>query len=149
MTLSLEATTMKNDKNYRFAETATTKYVSKKVDSLMLDGTSQREIAMAAGWSQPAMISMIKRGEIKPPMEKIPALARAIKADPAHLMRLVLNDHHPELAEALAAAFGTTLSENEIAVIKYFRELTSNQDPPLDDALRDGLGAALLGPVHA
>ena len=40
---------------------------------------------------------MFKRGEVKVPLNKIPLLAKAINADPAHLFRLALEQYWPGL----------------------------------------------------
>ncbi|MGZ9053126.1 MAG: helix-turn-helix domain-containing protein [Rhodoplanes sp.] len=51
---------------------------------------SQREIAAELGYERPNIISMMKRGETKLPLDKVPALAKALHVDPAHLFRLAL-----------------------------------------------------------
>lgn len=46
--------------------------------AIRLSGKSQREISKAAGYSKPNIISMMKTGQTKIPVEKIPALAAAM-----------------------------------------------------------------------
>jgi transcriptional regulator with XRE-family HTH domain len=135
MTLSLEGKMAES--KYRFADNRSTIYIGKQIDALQ-GVMSQREIANAVGWNQPAMISMIKRGEVKPPLEKIPALGRALKVDPAHLTRLVLADHYPDIYEALSV-IGLVPTANENAIIAHIRDVTGDADPELTDELKEKL----------
>ena len=130
------------EKTYRFANTRTARYIDKQLDA-MADIRSQREIAMMAGWNQPAMVSMIKRGEVRPPLDKLPALARALNVDPAHLVRLAIEDHFPEIAEAVQIGYGFATSANERAIIEEIRKLSNGSDPALNDHMRETLKTAI------
>lgn len=76
---------------------------------------------------------MWKKGRTPIPLNKVPALAEAIGVDPRHLMRLVLQDHYPELKAVLDAAGGCTLSRNEQALIEHIRTVTDDSDPVFDE----------------
>src|SRR6202051_1152482 len=73
---------------------AIAKYIDKKIDELKGVKT-QREIAQEAGYETPNIISMIKRGESRVPLEKIPLLAKALGVDPAHMFRLAMEQYWP------------------------------------------------------
>jgi transcriptional regulator with XRE-family HTH domain len=64
--------------------------------AIRLSGKSQREIAKAAGYSKPNIISMMKTGQTKIPVEKIPALAAAMGIETAPFLRLALQEYMPE-----------------------------------------------------
>src|SRR5438270_13100393 len=86
--------------------------------SIKLKGVkTQREIAVEIGYDKPNMISMFKRGEMKVPLEKIPALAKAVEADPAHLFRLALEQYWPSLGETIQTIFGRLASANEEQIL--------------------------------
>ena len=51
---------------------------------------SQVEIAEEAGLVNPNMITMIKSGSTKLPLDRVPALAKALEGDPALMLRLAL-----------------------------------------------------------
>jgi hypothetical protein len=112
-----------------FANSMITKFLDKKIDELKGVKT-QREIAAETGYEKPNMISMFKRGEVKVPLEKIPALARAVNADPGHLFRLALEQYWPQLGETIQLIFGRIVTANEEEIlIKPWREATGNFDP--------------------
>lgn len=75
---------------------------------------SQQDIAYQAGFRNANVLSMIKSGKTKVPLERVPALAKALEVDPADLFRLALMLSEDEgAAAAVAAIFGTVVSANE------------------------------------
>ncbi|KPQ26470.1 MAG: hypothetical protein HLUCCO06_16280 [Halomonas sp. HL-93] len=64
--------------------------------AIRLSGKTQREIAKAAGYTKPNVISMMKKGQTKIPIEKIPALAAAASIEAAPFLRLALQEYMPE-----------------------------------------------------
>lgn len=89
----------------------------------------QTDIAKILGYAGPNIISMWKKGRTPIPLNKVPDLAEAIGVDPRHLMRLVLQDHYPELKSVLDATVGCTLSRNEQTLIEHLRAATADGDP--------------------
>ncbi|MDG4649358.1 XRE family transcriptional regulator [Roseibacterium sp. SDUM158017] len=51
---------------------------------------SQREIATEAGFRHPNMLSLIKSGASKVPLDRVPALAGALEADPKYVFLMAL-----------------------------------------------------------
>lgn len=123
-------------------------YLSRKIDALR-GVKSQREIAMEIGYEKPNMISMFKRGEAKVPLDKVPSLAAAINVDPAYLFRLAIEQYWPDLSDAINAVFGTVCSKNEVQIIREIRKITRNDDPPLNEKLRQTLRDNLAPPSAA
>jgi len=116
-------------------------YLAKRIDALS-GKKSQREIAAEIGYDKPNVISMFKRGEMKVPLDKVPALAKAIDVDPAHLFRLAMEQYWPDQHEAISAVFGTVVTKNEAEIVGKIRELTNNSDPELTPDMEQKLASA-------
>ena len=87
---------------------------------------------------------MFKRGETKVPLDKIPALAKALHVDPAHLFRLALEQYWPDLSETINTIFGPTVTANEQEIlIKPWRIATNNLDPAPTPEITMALAKAL------
>src|ERR1700744_422031 len=112
------------------SSTALARFLHRRIDELR-GIKSQREIAVEAGFARPNVISMLKSGLIKVPLDRIPALARAIEADPAHLFRLGMRDIWPELAPLVDTIFGRQMaSRHELAIfLLRWRAATEDADP--------------------
>lgn len=118
-----------------FANTRIAKLINERINQLK-NTRSQRDIALAIGYTMPNNLSMVKRGETKLPVSKLPALAKALEVDPAHLMRLALEDYLPGLANAIEQTLGYMATKNEYEfLLKPWREGTQNSDPSLNDEL--------------
>lgn len=114
-----------------FSNSAIAAYLDKQIDALRGRKT-QREIASETGYTRPNIISMFKRGETKVPLDKIPALAKALEADPAHLFRLGVEQYWPGISDTVRQIFGSlaaaTTNEEEIILTKW-RAATKNMNP--------------------
>jgi transcriptional regulator with XRE-family HTH domain len=76
-------------------------FVAKRIKDLA-GVRSQREIARIAGFTQPNMISMIKTGEAKLPLERVEKLAIALDCDPHRLAQVALEQFYgPEVLRLL------------------------------------------------
>ena len=115
---------------------------------------SQQEIASAAGFKSVNMLSMIKDGKAKLPLERVIALAKALECDPRHLMRLALEQNltQPVLDEIFASSGGLSTS-NEQAILQEISQLAGNSDPVLTPELKKALADAFavppIGPAPA
>jgi transcriptional regulator with XRE-family HTH domain len=93
---------------------------------------TQAEIAAEAGFVSPNMVTMIKQGANKLPIDRVPALAKALDVDPALLLRLALEQS--EGSTAAAAIFeiiGQPITKNEMAWIIEIRDASGDTDPRL------------------
>ncbi|WP_332460270.1 DUF927 domain-containing protein [Pseudophaeobacter flagellatus] len=88
------------------------KYVERRV--LELKPTkSQSQIASEAGFPNPNMVTMIKNGTSKLALDRVPSMARALRCDPAYLMRLTLEQAiGSTTAEAVIDLFGDPVTVN-------------------------------------
>lgn len=89
------------------------------------------------------IVSMWKNGNTKVALERVPALAKALEVDPAHLLRLALEQHvdvssHPDVELVISSI----LSENERKILQEIRRDLSGNVPPLSAAGRATLASA-------
>lgn len=66
-------------------------------DQIERCGRTQMEISELCGFQRPQMVSMMKSGRTRVPLEKMRVLARAIGADPLAFAKLVLNEYNQDL----------------------------------------------------
>lgn len=93
-------------------------YLTHAID---MSGKSQKEIAREVGWQKPNMISMVKQGITKVPIEKAPALAKACGVDPAAFLGIVMREYFPEVWTVINKNLGYVLTEEERKMIDEFR----------------------------
>lgn len=104
-------------------------FLTKQIDALS-GRKSQREIATEIGYDKPNMISMFKRGETKVPLDKVPALAKALNFDPKHLFRLAMEQQWPGMKKVVDELFSNIASDNEADILlRPWRAITKERDP--------------------
>ncbi|TGN60931.1 XRE family transcriptional regulator [Paracoccus liaowanqingii] len=103
---------------------------------------SQAEIALEAGFPNANMMTYLKNGRNKVPLDRVPSLAKALEVDPAYLMRLALDQAVGETAaKAITEIFGTSATENEQNWLVEIRDASDNSDPRLTGRSRAALRA--------
>jgi transcriptional regulator with XRE-family HTH domain len=117
-------------------------FIAAQLDIAKSMGKTQRDIAEAVGYEKPNPINMMSKGTMKVPLDKVPALAKALNVDAGFLFRLALNEQWPEAAEAIAQIFGTPLTKNEKEIIEFIRGVSKNSDPSLSRDVETKLRAA-------
>lgn len=117
-------------------------YLDKMIE---LSEKTQKEIAHEVGYSKPNMITMMKQGLTKVPIDKAPSLAKALNVDPAHFVRLVMREYMPDAWRAIESTCGQSLSANEQRLIEVYRETCGNVETPVDDKIAAALHSALSG----
>lgn len=101
-------------------------FISQRIDDSV---KSQREIAAEAGFENPNVLTMFKQGLTKIPLRRVGALARALDIDPAHLLRLVMNEYTPDTWAAVEDIFGgAMLTKNERELIACYRRISKDTD---------------------
>ena len=113
---------------------------------LSICGRSQLEISKDLGYANPNIITMIKKGATKVPLNKVALLAKSINVDPAYLLRLVMSEYSPEAWEAIKSILGNQelLTSQDYSMIEFLRESAGNS--PIDISIeenRNTLGAAI------
>lgn len=91
---------------------------------------TQAEIAAEAGFPNPNMLTYLKNGRNKVPLDRVPNLAKALEVDPAYMMRLSLDQSiGATAAKAITEILGTPVSENERLWLEEIRDASDNSDP--------------------
>ncbi len=114
-----------------YQNTPTAKLIADRVRDLSHRKT-QAEIASEAGFANANMMSFLKTGRNKVPLDRVPSLAKALEVDPAFLMRLALDQSvGSTAAKAITEIFGTPTTENERGWLTELRDASDNSDPRL------------------
>lgn len=114
---------------YPFQNTATARLISDRIRDLAFKKT-QAEIASEAGFPNANMMTFLKNGRNKLPLDRVPSLAKALEVDPAYLMRLALDQAvGSTAAKAITDIFGTPATENERGWLQELRDASDNSDP--------------------
>ena len=98
---------------------------------------TQREIAKEAGFTTPNVLSMMKSGETKVPVQRIPALARALDISPGVFINIALQEYHPELHTVLSAHYGIGLSRPEQVLLEVYDEAQHTTPIVMEEGLCD------------
>ena len=114
-----------------YENTPTAKLITDRIRDLSHRKT-QAEIASDAGFANANMMTFLKNGKNKVPLDRVPSLAKALEVDPAYLMRLALDQAvGSTAAKAIIEIFGTPATENEQSWLIELREASDNTDPRL------------------
>ena len=105
-------------------------YLAKMIE---ISEKTQKQIAHEVGYTRPNVLSMMKQGLIKVPVDKAPALARALNVDPAYFLGLVLREYMPDAWAAMEQHLGGVLSENERRLLDVYREQCATGEIALDE----------------
>ena len=105
-------------------------YLAKMIE---ISEKTQKQIANEVGYTKPNVISMMKQGLIKVPVDKAPAIARALNVDPAYFLGLVLREYMPGAWAAMEQHLGGVLSENEQRLLDVYREQCATGEIALDE----------------
>lgn len=90
---------------------------------IQLCGKQQTEIAEQAGFDKPNVITMIKQGKTKVPLNKIGSMAKALEIDPVFFMKMCLNEYLPDLAESIQSITNQPIiTVNEWEIIQVIRQ---------------------------
>ena len=145
---------MANDKKGKWAETAMARYLSGAVSAQQALGKSQRDIARELGYEKPNILSMMKNGETKVPLTRIPVFARVLNVDLMHLFRMSLEQiwseeeslgdkTEAEMRGAVKRAFRAVATENEMPVLELLRNHLNGKDFPLSQEVLDQISDVL------
>ena len=109
---------------------------------LELRPITQSVIAEKAGFANPNMLTMMKQGSSKVPLDRVPQLAAALEVDPRYLFRLAIEQDGFETRQSvIEEIFGTIVSRNELGWIQEIRDASNHTDPALTIRTRVALRA--------
>lgn len=101
---------------------------------------SQADIAAEAGFVNPNMMSMIKSGSTRLPIDRVPALAKALEVDPRRLLQLAIEQWAGvTAARTFNEIFGTIVTRNEIVWLNEIRDSSENIDPTMTSRARSAI----------
>ncbi|MCP8884502.1 helix-turn-helix domain-containing protein [Devosia sp. XJ19-1] len=124
-----------------YADTRLPAYIEKRILELR-PIKSQAEIATETGFPNPNMISMLKSGAIRVPLDRVPALAEALQVDPARLLQLALEQWAGSAAaRAFDRIFETVVSKNEVGWLSEIRDASDHTDPVMTTRARAAIRA--------
>lgn len=86
-------------------------------------GKLQVDISRAAGFDKPNVVTMIKQGKTKLPLERVGVMAQALGVDRFELLDLVMGEYHPELWVTIRSTLRVTPSAK-------WADLESRRPPP-------------------
>lgn len=119
-----------------YADTRLLPFLAKRVLELR-PKKSQAEIAFEAGFVSPNMISLIKSGSTRLPIERVPGLAKALDVDPRRLLLLALEQWVGASAMPIFHdVIGLVVTQHEIAWLEALREASAHTDPTLTTRAR-------------
>lgn len=122
-----------------YAKSRTAEFIAERINQLAHRKT-QNEIAAEAGFQNANMLSILKAGKSKLPLDRVPSLARALECDPAFLMRLSLEQAvGATAARAITEIFGSPVTENEQGWLNELREVSEETAPRLTARSRAAL----------
>lgn len=102
---------------------------------------SQAQIASETGYRNANIITMIKNGTTRLPIDRVPSLASSLGVDPRRLLLLALEQEDETTISAFEEIIGTVVTSHELAWIKEIRSASENSDPPLTTRSRSALRA--------
>lgn len=99
---------------------------------LALCGKSQREVSQEIGYTNPNIMTMLKTGATKVPLNKVGLLAKSLGVDPAYMLRLVANEYMPDTWEAIEEILGkeNLMTDQDRMIAVFVRDVAGNQ--PID-----------------
>jgi transcriptional regulator with XRE-family HTH domain len=122
-----------------YADTKLAAYLTKRILELR-PRKSQLEIAVEAGFINVNMMSLLKSGRSKVPLDRVAALAQALEVDPRLLFRMAIQQSGYETtSEVTDEIFGTIVSRNEVVWLEALRDASDYKDPALTTRSRAAL----------
>ncbi len=105
---------------------------------------TQLEISAEAGFPRSSVLSMIKQGQTKMPLARIPQMARALDVDAVEFFRLAMSEYMPELQRITDEMYAREqLSPAEAELLQQVRAATGQQPLQLTPEVRQALARFL------
>jgi DNA-binding Xre family transcriptional regulator len=109
---------------------------------------SQRDIAREIGFTNDNVISMMKSGRTKVPLDRVVSIAKALEVEPRPLFVLALMQDGNEKDRAAFQEMAGEFSQNELEIIGAIREFSNGTDPKMSVVFKRILRALFSGRTH-
>ncbi|ODM49730.1 hypothetical protein A9320_28300 [Ruegeria sp. PBVC088] len=113
-------------------------------DAIEATDKTQRDLARDAGLPHPNVLSMMKTGECKVPISRIPTLAAALGVDASDFLETAMQEYHPEIWMTLKEDYKPLLDEAERKLIDIYQTASFAGRIPMTTALLDALHGLFL-----
>jgi hypothetical protein len=106
-------------------------------------GLSDQELCAAVGFDRQVVLTMIKTGAMKLPLNRVPAFANALSLEAGPLLRTAMEESSPGLLQLIRDVLDPLdLTDSEQRLIKHLRQLAG--DKPTGPLVLDGKGVIAL-----
>lgn len=99
-------------------ESKVANYIARRIE---ISGQFQKDIAEKVGFDKPNMITMIKQGKTRLPLDKIGPMAKALEVDPVQLLKLCMEEYHPNTWKAIAPFLESAMTSDERRLLNALR----------------------------
>jgi hypothetical protein len=91
-------------------------------------GISDGQLCQELGFDKLITLTLVKSGSIRFPVNKIPALAKALELDTGELLTVALSEADPALWETIKEVFNPMrLTSAEVSMITHLREVCGDR----------------------
>ncbi|MBV0912505.1 helix-turn-helix domain-containing protein [Anianabacter salinae] len=114
-------------------------------EAILISDKTQKEIAEDAGFTAVNMLTMMKQGHSKIPIERIPALALALEVSAEQFLEIAMKEYHPETWEVIQRTYRPSLNENQRRLLEIMYQVETYDGPIIwDYKLEDSLRAMMV-----
>ncbi|CAN7686058.1 XRE family transcriptional regulator [Mesorhizobium amorphae] len=135
---------MSNDSRGAPHKSEIAKFLDKRIYELG-HRKSQRDIAREIGLTNDNVVSMMKNGRTKVPLDRVVSIAKALETEPRPLFVLALMQSGNEKDRAAFQEIVGEFTENEQEIIEVIRKFSNGTDPKMSVVFRRILRALFGG----
>lgn len=84
-------------------------------------GQKQKDIAFKVGFEKPNVITMIKQGKTRLPLDKVGLMANALEIDPTELFQLCMEEYQPATWKVIAPYMENAMTKDELQLLNSLR----------------------------
>lgn len=93
-------------------------FIASRIEAI---GKLQKDIAEKVGFEKPNMITMIKQGKSRLPIDKIGPMAQALEIEPVALFSMCMEEYHPNTWKAIAPFLESAMTADERRMLGAIR----------------------------
>lgn len=100
------------------ANSAVARFLAERIEA---SGQLQKDIAEKVGFEKPNMITMVKQGKTRLPLDKVGPMAKALEVDPLQLLQLCMQEYYPHTWSSIAQLLTPAITEDERQLLAALR----------------------------